>query len=1007
MGFAAVVKAMKFASAIAGVKALAAAFLGLRAAAAGATTAEAAATAAGSVPIFGPRGQVLSTVERGGGGAAAGAEGGLLGGGAGGIAKTLLSKLGGGSALKGLGIAGLGTATVGVGAAWAKGIVQGFQTHDWGAALEGVRHSVTLGLFPKPQDFEKQGHVIDQDIDRINDLANQAAKARKLGIVVNIDLQHDKFNRALDAVLEQLDRTRKGMATSLAGARSDSEMNLKLIANSMNIHTADGRAYVAGNFRAIAAEIKRAMDAGSISTKQGTAAIHSYLLKALAALGIKGAANREGYLNLQDFRRSNPGSSGTGAGGAAQGKLVQYGRPGDAGRDDIPASIGGQDLVVGSGEVGLVLHRHQQAEVNAGLAQRGISGLGGLFQKVRTPHYMAGGGPIPRQRTNLSGLLGMDVQGALDIDRKAALSILHKQQAKVSSGSGAPSGGRAAPHGVVKDWLTAALKATNHFSPANLAALFSRTIQESGGNPKAINLTDSNAAAGHPSKGILQTIDSTFDSYKLPGHGDIWNPVDNAIAAIRYMFARYGHVVGASATGYARGGFAGAVRAAVGYSTPLGGGKLSFGNSKFPTRANGKRSKHPPRPHDIPGSFAQPGWGVETIRRYVEDTIPTLQERYSIAEDIANRTDETFIVQPADGSDPYIDWGAVGQRRGELSNLGGIETQVKGTIERAQSFVAPTMKVLGQAMAERVAQLNEIKRQFFENLKHLNEVRARIREHQKRIQELQKDLGSELKKKHPDQRKVAHLRDTIAWHHSQIPWLGQWERWYVGRNNQLGGSERSLTGGIWSKVSAARADLENQGTAVGGWQQDLVGRSGGGGWWHDSDETLSDLARQSAAIGDDQLASQLKAMLGGSSGASTAQTLYDQAVALYEEIKNVSDQVTGINAAQNPVFAEFAKEVAGLPYLGGFAHGTRRVPQTGLALLHRDEQVITDPEGPYGSQIARGGGSTRMSDINLHLHGDIGMIIRQALAEHEGRIVELVDRRLGQRTRQLTYAPNG
>ncbi|APX72088.1 tape measure protein [Companilactobacillus allii] len=53
---------------------------------------------------------------------------------------------------------------------------------------------------------------------------------------------------------------------------------------------------------------------------------------------------------------------------------------------------------------------------------------------------------------------------------------------------------------------------------------------ESGGNPKAINLTDSNAKAGHPSKGILQYIDGTFKNYAMPGHTDIWNPMDQLIA---------------------------------------------------------------------------------------------------------------------------------------------------------------------------------------------------------------------------------------------------------------------------------------------------------------------------------------------------------------------------------------------------------------------------------------------------------------------------------------------
>ncbi|MFD1418464.1 tape measure protein [Companilactobacillus keshanensis] len=53
---------------------------------------------------------------------------------------------------------------------------------------------------------------------------------------------------------------------------------------------------------------------------------------------------------------------------------------------------------------------------------------------------------------------------------------------------------------------------------------------ESGGNPHAINLTDNNAKAGTPSKGILQYIDPTFNSYAMPGHKDIWNPLDQLIA---------------------------------------------------------------------------------------------------------------------------------------------------------------------------------------------------------------------------------------------------------------------------------------------------------------------------------------------------------------------------------------------------------------------------------------------------------------------------------------------
>lgn len=77
-------------------------------------------------------------------------------------------------------------------------------------------------------------------------------------------------------------------------------------------------------------------------------------------------------------------------------------------------------------------------------------------------------------------------------------------------------------------------------SESDAGAIKTIALKESSGNPNAINLWDSNAAAGIPSKGLMQTIDPTFNAYMLPGHGDIYNPVDNIIAGVRYTISRYG-----------------------------------------------------------------------------------------------------------------------------------------------------------------------------------------------------------------------------------------------------------------------------------------------------------------------------------------------------------------------------------------------------------------------------------------------------------------------------------
>nr|WP_189252224.1 WXG100 family type VII secretion target [Lentzea flava] len=109
--------------------------------------------------------------------------------------------------------------------------------------------------------------------------------------------------------------------------------------------------------------------------------------------------------------------------------------------------------------------------------------------------------------------------------------------------SGGPPSG-SPPPGNVEEWIREAIKILQAngipVTDDNIDEIWKIIEKESSGNPHAINLWDSNAQAGHPSKGLMQCIDSTFNAHKLPGHDDIWNPVDNIIAGVRYTFSRYG-----------------------------------------------------------------------------------------------------------------------------------------------------------------------------------------------------------------------------------------------------------------------------------------------------------------------------------------------------------------------------------------------------------------------------------------------------------------------------------
>ncbi|MEI5523918.1 LysM peptidoglycan-binding domain-containing protein [Streptomyces brasiliscabiei] len=79
--------------------------------------------------------------------------------------------------------------------------------------------------------------------------------------------------------------------------------------------------------------------------------------------------------------------------------------------------------------------------------------------------------------------------------------------------------------------------------PGTYNGIYRNIIRESSGNPNAINNWDSNAAAGTPSKGLLQVIDPTFAAYHVSGTPyDPYDPVANITAACNYAADRYGSI---------------------------------------------------------------------------------------------------------------------------------------------------------------------------------------------------------------------------------------------------------------------------------------------------------------------------------------------------------------------------------------------------------------------------------------------------------------------------------
>ena len=121
-----------------------------------------------------------------------------------------------------------------------------------------------------------------------------------------------------------------------------------------------------------------------------------------------------------------------------------------------------------------------------------------------------------------------------------------------------------APKGVER-WRGVVSEALNvlGLSQTNQDLTLRRMNQESGGNPRAVNLWDSNARRGTPSVGLMQVIRGTYDSFKMTGHdvgpymyGVSVDPMSNIIASMRYAMRRYGSLAAGynKAGGYADGG---------------------------------------------------------------------------------------------------------------------------------------------------------------------------------------------------------------------------------------------------------------------------------------------------------------------------------------------------------------------------------------------------------------------------------------------------------------------
>lgn len=186
--------------------------------------------------------------------------------------------------------------------------------------------------------------------------------------------------------------------------------------------------------------------------------------------------------------------------GKASGGLITG--PGSGTSDSIPAWLSNGEYVIPAATV----------------KQLGI----GFFDSIRTG-YAAGG--LVRPSESMSETLNLEnIIGAIT----PKIDLLSAAATPVGAG--------------VQRWVPDIFKVLSLLGlPASLMPRVASQMQlESGGDPTAINLTDSNAAKGDPSKGLMQTIQETFDEWAGQFRSlGIWNGFANLFAGVNYAAHRY------------------------------------------------------------------------------------------------------------------------------------------------------------------------------------------------------------------------------------------------------------------------------------------------------------------------------------------------------------------------------------------------------------------------------------------------------------------------------------
>lgn len=658
-------------------------------------------------------------------------------------------------------------------------------------------------------------------------------------------------------------------------------------------------------------------------------------------------------------------------------------------------------------------------------AEKGKGGnIGALLKGI-------GGGGITEQIAKLTvggpdGALKALAQGALDKLAGAANALLSSQAG--AAGGGDSFAGFKGPWVSVEHQIADAKK----WSVPDWNWVIGH---ESGGKPNEKNPTST-------AFGLGQLLDSTSAKY---GGGPGSSAVDQIKAMARYIADRYGNPTKAKAfwqahNYYARGGFVGSVQ------DSLNAVEQSFDAGGTVTAARKPPAKNPFAPADKPKTKTKAQTKAETekhkaeleakrkkaheksvkahragnrqrveriikqirhqpfhsglpildqIKAIQDKRLPGVQDYFNRADHVNSRLnlpDELLaredIALPSRAGHQILDTG-----KEEVADLSVAATKLE-KLDKVIRFAAE-LKALMDYLAERVREA-------------VRQATKAIVERQKRVVSLKKmrtlveHIHEEKAKKKPDGHKVGRWQGELEdlGHDVGIP--AAQLRGDQGFRKVLSVRLKTETEREDTRRQKLEQDLSGGGYDLKTTLVDLVGTGGHGGRRADLTEQLGDLTQDRAQFTPAGLRARLDDLPVSSAQSSNQSELADL-IRQQNVLLARGQQLAALNA---PVLPGLVKE---LPFLGGFAMGTLRVPREGLAHLHRDEMIVPDPQGPHGSQLrAPVAGGDQPVEITLVLADRSGAFVELVdarVAKHTPVIIKQADRAIGARARQLAYSP--